>query len=137
MNGYWYCQSYDLDKRAYRVFRCDRIQSLGESDHEPIADLKDVNIHNALSLWKPTEKAIHFKCLITVSGLEKFKQQNFPSMKVVEENENMYLVGTYEPREMDFIISYLASFGKSIRIIEPDSLKECLKEYYIDLIQHL
>ncbi|EEL03529.1 hypothetical protein bcere0014_48730 [Bacillus cereus BDRD-ST196] len=34
-------------------------------------------------------------------------------------------------------ISYLASFGKTIKIIEPSSLKENLKEYYLDLIQNL
>ncbi|WP_408010066.1 helix-turn-helix transcriptional regulator [Pseudalkalibacillus sp. A8] len=137
MNGYWYCQAYDLDKRAYRVFRCDRIQSLEESDHKPLEDLKDINIQNVHTLWKPTEKAIRFKCSITVTGVEKFKRQKFPSMKVVEEDEKLYLVGTYEPKESNFIIQYMASFGKSIRIIEPASLKDRLKEYYLDMIQHL
>jgi predicted DNA-binding transcriptional regulator YafY len=137
MKGYWYCQAYDLDKTAYRVFRCDRITSLEVVDHEHVVDLKDVNIHNAHSLWEATEQAIHFRCSITATGVEIFKQQQFPSMKVMKEDENMYLTGTYESTEMNFIIPYLASFGKSIKIIEPPSLKERLKEYYLDLINHL
>lgn len=58
-------------------------------------------------------------------------------MKLWEEHEDTYLIGTYEPAEINFIISYLASFGKTIKIIEPSSLKENLKEYYLDLIQNL
>ncbi len=137
MRGYWYCQAYDLDKRAYRVFRCDRIQSLDVVGHEHNVDLKDITIHNAHRLWSPTKHAIRFKCSITATGVEKFIQQQLPSMELVEEDEEMYLSGTYEPEEMDFIIPYLASFGKSIRIVEPVSLKECLKKYYIDLMDHL
>ncbi|MBD1373314.1 YafY family transcriptional regulator [Hazenella sp. IB182357] len=137
MKGNWYCQAYDLDKNAYRVFRCDRITSLEVVDHEYTIDLSNVNIHNAHSLWKPTEQAIRFKCSITDTGLEKFKQQQFPSMKVIKEDGKMYLTGTYIPTELDFIISYLASFGKSIAIIDPPLLKEQLREYYLDLINHL
>ncbi|MGE7920786.1 helix-turn-helix transcriptional regulator [Viridibacillus sp. NPDC093762] len=137
LKGYWYCQAYDLDKTAYRVFRCDRIKFLEIVQLEPAVDLKDFNIQNAHSLWKATEHAIHFKCTITSTGVEIFKQQQFPSMKLSEENGSLYLIGTYEPTEMNFIIPYLASLGKSIQIIEPPSLKECLKKYYLDLINHL
>ncbi|QWG30523.1 WYL domain-containing protein [Bacillus mycoides] len=137
MKGYWYCQAYDLDKAAYRVFRCDRIRSLEMVGAQDSLDLENINIYNAHSLWKATEQAIQFKCSITARGIEIFKQQQYPSMKLWEEHEDTYLIGTYEPAEINFIISYLASFGKTIKIIEPSSLKENLKEYYLDLIQNL
>ncbi|MEK4709619.1 MULTISPECIES: helix-turn-helix transcriptional regulator [Bacillus] len=137
MKGYWYCQAYDVDKSAYRVFRCDRIRSLEMVGAQDSLDLENINIHNAHSLWKATEQAIQFKCSITARGIEIFKQQQYPSMKLWEEHEDTYLIGTYEPAEINFIISYLASFGKTIKIIEPSSLKENLKEYYLDLIQNL
>ncbi len=54
--------------------------------------------------WEATEQAIHFRCSITSTGVEIFKQQQFPSMNVMKEDENMYLTGTYEPTEMNFII---------------------------------
>ncbi|MDM5196151.1 YafY family protein [Bacillus hominis] len=137
MKGYWYCQAYDLDKLAYRVFRCDRIRSLEIVVAQDSLDLENINIHNAHSLWKATEQAIQFKCSITARGIEIFKQQQYPSMKLWEECEDTYLIGTYEPAEINFIIAYLASFGKTIKIIEPSSLKENLKEYYLDLIRNL
>ncbi|PGO23916.1 transcriptional regulator [Bacillus cereus] len=137
MKGYWYCQAYDLDKSAYRVFRCDRIRSSEIVDAQDSLNLENINIHNAHVLWKATEQAIQFKCSITARGIEIFKQQQYPSMRLWEAHEGTCLIGTYEPAEIDFIISYLASFGKTIKIIEPSSLKENLKEHYLDLIQNL
>lgn len=137
MKGYWYCQAFDMDKKAYRVFRCDRITTAEKTDIQPLEELKDINLQNAHSLWKPSKKAIRFKCLISEAGIEQFKQQQFPSMNVDIENGKTYLTGTYEPSEWGFIVSYLASFGKSIKVIEPLSLKERLREHYLDLIDHL
>ncbi|MGX6443924.1 helix-turn-helix transcriptional regulator [Neobacillus sp. K501] len=134
MKGYWYCQAYDLDKTAYRVFRCDRIEKLEILDQPPVIDLKNIHLENAHGLWEPSTQAVPFKCLITSEGVEVFQQQPFPSMRVVDEK---YLVGTFEPSEMSFIISYLASYGKKLKIIEPVFLKEKLKEYYLDLIENL
>lgn len=134
MKGYWYCQAYDLDKTAYRVYRCDRIEKFEAVDQPPVLDLKNIHLETAHGLWEPSRQAVPFKCLITSEGVEVFQQQPFPSMKVVDEK---YLVGTYEPNEINFIITYLASYGKKLKIIEPVLLKEKLKEYYLDLIENL
>ncbi|MFZ4453900.1 helix-turn-helix transcriptional regulator [Salibacterium aidingense] len=137
MKSWWYCQAYDLDKGAYRVFRCDRITALEIVNHEGAVDLKDVNLHNAQSLWQPTKQAVPFTCILTSEGVEIFNKEPYPSMEVVTENGIMYLKGTYEPAELHFMISYLAGFGKSIKIIDPVSLREQLKDYYLDVIDHL
>ncbi|MFF2290611.1 helix-turn-helix transcriptional regulator [Peribacillus butanolivorans] len=137
MKGYWYCQAYDVTKKAYRVFRCDRITTVEITNIEPLIDLKEINVHNAHSLWKPSEKAIQFKCLINQEGVEHFQQQHFPSMKLITESESTYIIGSYEPNELEFIVNYIASFGKSIKIVEPNILRELLRKYYIDLLDNL
>ncbi|PWW35026.1 MULTISPECIES: helix-turn-helix transcriptional regulator [Paenibacillus] len=144
MKGYWYCQVYDLGKQAYRVFRCDRITSCEATDIEPIPHINELNLQDAHSLWKPSADAIPFKCLINEAGVELFQQEAFPSMRIINESETdtritgyAYLVGSYEAPELEFIIRYLASFGKSIKIIEPDTLKESLKQHYLDLLGHV
>lgn len=144
MKGYWYCQAYDLDKQAYRVFRCDRITSSETTDIEPIPQINELNLQDTHSLWKPSENAIPFKCLINDAGIELFQQEQFPSMRIINESGTdtgqtgyAYLVGSYEAHELEFIIRYLASFGKSIKIIEPDTLKESLKQHYLDLLVHV
>ena len=137
MKGYWYCQAYDMDKKVYRVFRCDRMTSVERTEIQPLKELKDITIQNAHSLWKPSEKAVPFKCLMSQTGIERFQQEHYPSMKLVREMENTYMVGTYEPDELDFMIKYLASYGKSIKIIEPIILKQYLRQFYRDLLDHI
>lgn len=137
MKGYWYCQSYDIDKKAYRVFRCDRIMSAELTDIPPLENLNEMNMQNAHSLWKPSEQALQFKCTVTQTGIEHFQQEHYPSMKLVHKTESTFIIGWYEPNEVDFIIKYLAGFGKSIRIIEPTILKEKLRQYYRDLLDHI
>ncbi|MBS4219989.1 YafY family transcriptional regulator [Bacillus sp. FJAT-49711] len=137
MKGYWYCQAYDMCREAYRVFRCDRVTSAEITNIKPFEDLNEMTIQNAQSLWRPSEKAVQFKCLLSLEGRELFQQESFPSMKLVQEMDNTYLVGSYEPHEIDFIINYFARFGKFIKIIEPISLKKALKEYYRILIDNV
>ncbi|MGE8203637.1 helix-turn-helix transcriptional regulator [Heyndrickxia sp. NPDC080065] len=137
MKGYWYCQAYDMSKKAYRVFRCDRITSAEITDIQPLEDLNEINIQNAHSLWKPSEQAVPFKCLIGQAGVDQFQQEHYPSMKLIHETETTYIVGWYEPNEVDFIIKYLAGFERSIKVIEPIILKEKLRQYYSDLLDNI
>ncbi|RPK22195.1 hypothetical protein EDO6_06295 [Paenibacillus xylanexedens] len=135
--GYWYCQAYDLHKQAYRVFRCDRITSAEVSDIEPLAHVIELHAQDTHSLWKPSPDAIPFQCRIDEAGMELFQQEHFPSMQIIEKLGYMYLVGSYEPHELDFIVRYLAGYGKSIKIIEPVILQKALRQYYLDLLDHV
>lgn len=137
MKGYWYCRAYDMCKEAYRVFRCDRITSAQVTDIQPLADLNDITLENAHSLWTPSENAIQFKCFIDQKGVEHFYQDHYPSIKLIHEGENMYLVGSYEPNELDFIVKYLSGFEQSVKIIKPEILKEKLRQYYTNLLNHI
>ncbi|WP_260989945.1 YafY family protein [Paenibacillus xylanexedens] len=67
--GYWYCQAYDLEKKAYRVFRCDRIISAVLTDMEPVNHLAEIHSEHLQSLWKPSEQAISFQCKISDLGM--------------------------------------------------------------------
>ncbi|WP_073154398.1 WYL domain-containing protein [Seinonella peptonophila] len=135
--GFWYCQAYDMTKEAYRVFRCDRIQTAESTNLKPTKLLNEDTIHDPQELWTPSQKAVSFKCLITDHGIERAQLESFPSIKIKHELGKTYLLGWYEPHELDFIVSYFASFGKSLQVIEPIQLKEKLKKYYQALIDHI
>lgn len=137
MKGYWYCQAYDMDKKAYRVFRCDRITTAEATNIRPLETLREITLQNAHSLWKPSKQAVQFKCLINEAGVERFQEKHFPSMRLVHESDKTYIAGSFEPDELDFIIRYLAGFGKTLKIIEPAMLKEALRRYYKDLLDHI
>lgn len=133
--GYWYCQAYDLEKQAYRVFRCDRIISAVLTDMEPVRELADWRAEQYHSLWKPSEQAISFQCTISQAGMEQFQQNHYPSIHLEEQDGVYWLVGTYEPHELEFIVSYLAGYGTSVKIVKPEMLKESLRQYYLNLLR--
>ena len=135
--GYWYCQAYDLEKKAYRVFCCDRIISAILTSIEPVTHIADVQNAHLQSLWKPSAHAISFQCKINESGIEQFKQHHYPSMRIEEQDGAQLLIGTYEPHELDFIVSYLAGYGTSIQTVEPDTLKDSLRQYYLNLVDRI
>lgn len=135
--GYWYCQAYDLEKKAYRIFRCDRINSAVLTDIEPVRELAEMQREALQSLWKPSEQAISFQCKLSEAGMEQFQQNHYPSMRLEEQDGVKLLIGTYEPHELDFIVSYLAGYGTSIKIVEPEILKESLRQYYLNLLESI
>lgn len=67
--------------------------------------------------------------------MDQFQQNHYPSMRLEEQDGFYLLVGTYEPHELEFIVSYLAGYGTSIKIVEPEMLKESLRQYYLNLLE--
>lgn len=133
MKGYWYCRSVDLDKKSHRVFRCDRIEYAEPADIEPIGEPAE---HPAQ--WRqPSANAVPFKCRLDPDGAERFRAESYPSMKLVEEQGEKYMAGTFEPEELDFMLKYFSRFGTSLKVIEPEWIKERLRAYYLELIEHL
>ena len=55
-------------------------------------------------------------------------------MKVETHHNIHYLIGHYNPQELDYMIQYLIKLGSDVQIIEPESVKKAylkeLKEVY-------
>ncbi|GGO03468.1 helix-turn-helix transcriptional regulator [Saccharibacillus kuerlensis] len=138
--GFWYCRAYDLDKQDYRVFRCDRVLSAEVAADEPIEELSAFDLRSAHTLRKPSAEAIPFRCLVAPEAAARLRRRLYPSMalsEAAERDDRLLFSGCYEPRETDFIVSYLASFGSAIKILEPEHLREELRAHYLKLIEAL
>ncbi|MCQ4088462.1 YafY family protein [Saccharibacillus sp. JS10] len=140
--GFWYCRAYDLDKREYRVFRCDRIIYTEASSEPPIEDLLMYDLHTAQNLRQPSPEATFFTCYVAPDCAEQLRLQLYPSMMLAKESDSHHngwfqLSGSYEPQEIEFICSFLSRFGSWIKITEPLALKEQLRAYYMRLIAEL
>ncbi|WP_172195095.1 helix-turn-helix transcriptional regulator [Saccharibacillus qingshengii] len=136
-DGFWYCRAFDLDKNGYRVFRCDRILSAEPSEDEPIAELQSFDLRDAQSLRRPSDDAIAFRCRVQPEAAARLRRRLYPSMTLTEESSGLILSGTYEPPETNFIVTYLAGFGSSLKILEPALLRERLRDHYLRLIDEL
>ncbi|WP_411346058.1 helix-turn-helix transcriptional regulator [Paenibacillus sp. WLX1005] len=138
MQGYWYCQSYDLDKEAYRVFRCDRITGVMLSDEAPREQLSHFDLHNARSLRQPSVRAVQFQCAVDELSESDLQARLLPSMTLIGKgHDGWHVQGSYEPEEQEFILSYLSGFGTKLKQVEPPQLREQLKQYYQRLLEQL
>lgn len=145
--GFWYCRAYDLDKREYRVFRCDRVLSAKLAADEPVEELRAFDLRDAHTLRRPSAEAIAFRCAVAPEAAAPLRRRLYPSMALSEapstdgreaaQEDRLILSGHYEPQETAFIVSFLASFGSKIKVLEPESLRDELRAHYLRLIETL
>lgn len=135
--GYWYCQSFDLGRREYRVYRCDRIERAEEAAAEPLAEVEALTLADSHLLRKPSARAVSFRCRVDAAGAERFRKESYPTMALAERPDGAELTGWYEPGEEPFIVRYLCGFGESVRHVEPAALRRRMRERYLALAEAL
>ncbi|EHL5663148.1 YafY family transcriptional regulator, partial [Listeria monocytogenes] len=117
--GQWYVTSYNFETKRMQVFRCDRILELEENhafEAKKMTDLKSETDY----LYKKKD-AINFEVEIASNGVDLFFKENYPSMKLNQEQGRNVIRGFYNRGEEPFIINYLLGFGDKINMVQPDS----------------
>ncbi|HBI7239544.1 TPA: YafY family transcriptional regulator [Listeria monocytogenes] len=133
--GQCYVTSYNFETKRMQVFRCDRILELEENhafEAKKLTDLKSETDY----LYKKKD-AINFEVEIASNGVDLFFKENYPSMKLNQEQGRNVIRGFYNRGEEPFIINYLLGFGDKINMVQPDSLKEMLLNELKSLQNHL
>ncbi|EAF4080841.1 YafY family transcriptional regulator, partial [Listeria monocytogenes] len=103
--GQWYVTSYNFETKRMQVFRCDRILELEENhafEAKKLTDLKSETDY----LYKKKD-AINFEVEIASNGVDLFFKENYPSMKLNQEQGRNVIRGFYNRGEEPFIINYL------------------------------
>ena len=131
--GNWYCSAYDFSTKGYRVFRCDRIRKVGESGVAPV-DLGSYTVQNEYDLRRRSEEAVDLRVRLTREGVDIYHKNNYPSFATENTPYGMYLVGWYEPNELEFVVNYLLVFGKTASIIEPLALRMAMRRRLEEMI---
>ncbi|EAD4645726.1 YafY family transcriptional regulator, partial [Listeria monocytogenes] len=112
--GQWYVTSYNFETKRMQVFRCDRILELEENhafEAKKLTDLKSETDY----LYKKKD-AINFEVEIASNGVDLFFKENYPSMKLNQEQGRNVIRGFYNRGEEPFIINYLLGFGDKINM---------------------
>ncbi|EAE5696868.1 YafY family transcriptional regulator, partial [Listeria monocytogenes] len=102
--GQWYVTSYNFETKRMQVFRCDRILELEENhafEAKKLTDLKSETDY----LYKKKD-AINFEVEIASNGVDLFFKENYPSMKLNQEQGRNVIRGFYNRGEEPFIINY-------------------------------
>ncbi|HDM9238573.1 TPA: YafY family transcriptional regulator, partial [Listeria innocua] len=116
--GQWYVTSYNFKDKRMQVFRCDRILGLKESDAFEAKKLVDFK-RDAENFYKK-EDATNFEVEIASNGVDLFFKENYPSMKLRQEQGKNFIRGYYNKGEERFIINYLLGYGDKIIAVQPD-----------------
>ncbi|EAE0589390.1 YafY family transcriptional regulator [Listeria monocytogenes] len=122
--GQWYVTSYNFETKRMQVFRCDRILGLEENDAFEAKKL--VDFKRADENFYKKEDVTNFEVEIASNGVDLFFKENYPSMRLRQEQGKNFIRGYYNKGEERFIINYLLGYGDKIIAIQPDSLREML-----------
>ncbi len=132
--GQWYSTAYNFKTERPQVFRCDKIVSVKEcSQYEPkaVSEFK-----KAAELIYKDKDAVNFNVEVTQKGVDKFHKENYPSMKLIINEDRYYINGFYNAGEEKFIANYFISYGKQVLSITPAALRDTIKNVIEDLNLH-
>lgn len=125
----WYLQAYLFNKKVYRTYRLSRMQHI-------IKHSETFNIHtlkNIPQVFQYQEKTSMIEVTLKFKKyLGSFVYDEFNFKDIVEE-EDCYLVYTSVPHH-EWFLSFLLSFGSGVEIIEPQEIRQQMKEELKKLI---
>ncbi|MBP1040962.1 YafY family transcriptional regulator [Vagococcus sp. BWB3-3] len=132
MDGFWYCIGWDLEKEAWRTYRCDHLEIIGSESSKEIVFSK-AQIEASYDKQGETYRNLNFKVKLSSKGKDHYIRRHFENMTLSEQGNECYLIGTFNEQEADFLVDYLLGFGEEAVIIEPNFLKKM----YVAKLQHM
>lgn len=121
-NGIWFCNAFDISNNSWAVYRCDYIKNCSVyTNNKNSYSLK--YLQDSLKFFEKKYKNINFKCKITNFGKEIFLKNHYPTMTLEEKNNGLYITGSFNKNELNYMVHYLIGFGNNIIIQNPKILK--------------
>jgi predicted DNA-binding transcriptional regulator YafY len=120
----WYLQGFCLLKQDYRTFRISRMAAL-ELLTESFAD-KKLNPPPVAASENPSAALIKFKMVFSPCSAYRVYDE-FDGSDIETLEDGFMLVETELPED-EWIYGFLLSFGASVRVLEPRSVRERLLE---------
>ncbi|MBP2243057.1 putative DNA-binding transcriptional regulator YafY [Cytobacillus eiseniae] len=127
--GKWYCPSYCFFREDYRVFRCDRIQSIERDETITPIDLSHITLKNRFSILNQKKERMEIYVELTKQGVETFQSVNWPNLFLRKRIDGSgYIEGVIEKHDIHFLSTYFISYGEHAMIKKPFELIERTKE---------
>lgn len=139
--GYWFCPAYCDLRKAFRLFRVDRIGSavMAEADAvSPTVDVSELNLTNWGVHFYSRLESVDVKVKLTARGIELFREKSwiFPWGEVHRSNNGTdLLVMSILPSEIPFFAEYFYSFGTEAVVLQPIELREAVKRKLVRTLE--
>ncbi|MFU1795028.1 helix-turn-helix transcriptional regulator [Paenibacillus azoreducens] len=138
--GYWFCPAYCYLRKAFRLFRVDRIWSAVWADAEalPTVDVSEVDLTNwGLHFYSKLE-SVDIKVKLTAKGIELFRNKGwiFPWGELHSSNDGTGILqmGIF-PSEIRFFAEYFFSFGAEAVVLQPVELREAVRRKLVHALE--
>lgn len=118
--GNWFSNLYNLDQKKWFIARCDQINFCETTDETGKSKQKLDALYNH---FYQKYYSIPYSCELTKLGKEKASFNLYPTMKIEEKSDHIFLNGSCNPSELDYLVDYIISLGAEAKIIYPDELK--------------
>ncbi|MFN2747175.1 MULTISPECIES: helix-turn-helix transcriptional regulator [unclassified Bacillus (in: firmicutes)] len=135
-NGFWYLPAYCFKRRAFRLFRADRIVKAEKTTDEQALSLP----YQSVLSWIQTSESkcpdpVRLCAQLTPAGVRQ-AMSDLDLAKIVAMNEDgSGSINTDIPTaEMDYIADLLWNLGAEAVVIKPAEIKERLKQKAAELL---
>lgn len=122
-NGIWFCDAYDVNTKKWGTYRCDCVEKCRIIQNSAIT-YTHLELKKFKDDYENTYHNIPFQCELTPLGQELFQKNNYPNMHLKSENGKYYMYGGYNQDEFNYMIEYLITLGKNVKIDYPQELKQ-------------
>ncbi|RRD38899.1 YafY family transcriptional regulator [Leptotrichia sp. OH3620_COT-345] len=130
----WYAEGINCKNGKIRIFRCDKIIFVDKIEECSKYRITDI-LKKVPEIYR-NEKSVDFEIKISEKALDIFYKENYPSMRLVTDNGENIIKGFYNENEEKFIADYFLKYGENIISIEPQELKEFIRNEIKKLAVH-
>lgn len=131
--GHWYCEAFDVNKYAIRIYRCDYMGDI-EVYHNQAMKLSKENLEKIKKENENKETTYTFKAKVDETGKDIACNTQTLEMYIENNDTETYIYGDFKGTQIDFVARVLLTFGNHIEIIEPKNLVEMYKKYLLEMI---
>lgn len=135
--GLWYCPAYCYERKAIRLFRCDRILDVRtpETERKPI-DLSNVHLGNRHVCAEPASDALLLRAELTSIGVQRCETEQWagPLLRVRSDGTGQ-LNGGIDPSDESYFAEFLIGLGLEVRVHGPSSLVAEIRRQLVRLTE--
>ncbi|RJE88834.1 YafY family transcriptional regulator [Paenibacillus sp. 1011MAR3C5] len=126
-SGLWYCPAYCFQTGGNRVFRCDRMHGVTQSDMAPI-DRRHIHLGNREKEHSAIGDTVQIKAELTRLGVQMCEAEPWTlSLLHVRENGTGWLEGESAKADLPFLASFMIRLDDEAVVASPPELLDAIR----------
>lgn len=129
-NGFWYCPAYCLNRRDYRLFRCDRIKEAEVIAYEEAKEPEVEQIH--LGNWETAHgrdsEMVGIHVELSREGCRRCETEMWPQPRIHKREDGTGWIESRVPKlDMEYYAHYFMGLGMEAYVLQPAELVSSIR----------